>query len=119
MARRCARSARLVDLPALVLLMFGIGALRPRCSPRPFELQRPIFEQDSFVALTVAHVALVALSSAASIVAGVGAGIFITRPSGREFRPLVENTVAIGQTIPRWRFWPSSFPSSGSVKCRR
>ena len=98
------------SISALVLLMFGMSALRPLFAAAFPELQRPIFEQDSFVALTVAHVALVALSSAASIVAGVGAGIFITRPSGREFRPLVESTVAMGQTILRWRFWPSSFP---------
>ena len=88
------------SLAALVLLMFGMNALRPLFAAAFPDLQRPIFEQDSFVALTVAHVALVALSSAASIVAGVGAGIFITRPSGREFRPLVESTVAMGQTIP-------------------
>jgi osmoprotectant transport system permease protein len=85
---------------ALVFLVFGMSGLRPLFAAAFPELQRPIFEQDSFVALTVAHVALVALSSAASIVAGVGAGIFITRSSGREFRPLVESTVAIGQTIP-------------------
>ena len=88
------------SIAALVFLVFGMNALRPLFAAAFPELQRPIFEQDSFVALTVAHVALVALSSAASIIAGVGAGIFITRPSGREFRPLVESTVAIGQTIP-------------------
>lgn len=88
------------SIAALLLLMFGMSALRPLFAAVFPELQRPIFEQDSFVALTLAHVALVALSSAASIVAGVGAGIFITRPSGREFRQLVESTVAMGQTIP-------------------
>jgi osmoprotectant transport system permease protein len=88
------------SIAALVFLVFGMNALRPLFAAAFPELQRPIFEQDSFVALTVAHVALVALSSAASIIAGVGAGVFITRASGREFRPLVESTVAIGQTIP-------------------
>ena len=77
-----------------------MNALRPLFAAAFPELQRPVFEQDSFVALTVAHVALVALSSAASIVTGVAAGIFITRASGREFRPLVESIVAMGQTIP-------------------
>ena len=32
--------------------------------------------------------------------AGVGAGIAVTRPAGREFRPLVETVAAIGQTFP-------------------
>jgi osmoprotectant transport system permease protein len=88
------------SIAALVVLVFGMNALRPLFAAAFPELQRPVFEQDSFVALTLAHLALVALSSAASIVAGVSAGIFITRPSGREFRPLVESTVAMGQTIP-------------------
>ena len=85
---------------ALLFLVFGMNALRPLFAAAFPELQRPIFEQDSFVALTLAHLALVALSSAASVVAGVAAGIFVTRPSGAEFRPLVESTVAMGQTIP-------------------
>ena len=88
------------SIAALVLLVFGMSALRPLFAAAFPDLQRPIFEQDSFVALTIAHLTLVALSSAASIVAGVAAGIFITRQSGREFRPLVESTVAMGQTIP-------------------
>ena len=77
-----------------------MNALRPLFAAAFPDLQRPIFEQDSFLALTVAHVALVALSSLASIVVGVAAGIFITRASGREFRPLVESVVAMGQTVP-------------------
>ena len=83
---------------ALLLLVFGMNALRPLFAAAFPDLQRPVFEQDSFVALTIAHLALVALSSAASILAGVAAGIFVTRPSGAEFRPLVESTVAMGQT---------------------
>jgi osmoprotectant transport system permease protein len=34
------------------------------------------------------------------VVVGVAAGLFVTRPSGREFRPLVETIVAMGQTFP-------------------
>jgi hypothetical protein len=81
------------SIAARVILVLGMSTLRPLFAAAFPELQRPIFEQDSFVALTVAHVALVAVSSAASTIAGVGAGVFITRPWGREFRPLVESTV--------------------------
>jgi osmoprotectant transport system permease protein len=88
------------SIAALAFLVFGMNALRPLFAAAFPELQRPIFEQDSFAALTLAHVVLVALSSAASVVVGVAAGIFITRPSGGEFRPLVESTVAMGQTVP-------------------
>ena len=84
----------------LAFFVFGMNELRPIFAAAFPELDRPIFTQDSFLALTVAHLELVALSSAAAIVIGVGAGVFITRASGREFRPLVERTVAIGQTFP-------------------
>lgn len=100
MSLAVARDPLAWSIVALVFLVFGMHALRPLFAAAFPELQRPIFEQDSFIALTLAHLALVALSSAASLAAGIGAGIFITRPAGREFRPLVESTVAMGQTIP-------------------
>jgi len=98
--RSAIRDPLVWSIAALVFLVFGMNALRPLFVAAFPELQRPLFEQDSFAALTLAHVTLVALSSAVSIVVGVAAGIFITRPSGSEFRPLVESTVAMGQTIP-------------------
>jgi osmoprotectant transport system permease protein len=63
-------------------------------------LDRPLYEQETFVALLLAHVAIVALSSAVSALLGMAAGIFVTRPAGAEFRPVVETVVAIGQTVP-------------------
>jgi len=64
------------------------------------ELPRPVYQQESFVALTFAHCWLVAFSSLAATVVGVGAGVAVTRPAGREFRPLVETIAAMGQTFP-------------------
>ncbi|HEY4467143.1 MAG TPA: ABC transporter permease [Klebsiella sp.] len=64
------------------------------------ELPRPVYQQESFVSLTVAHFWLVALSSLVATVVGVGAGIAVTRPAGYEFRPLVETIAAMGQTFP-------------------
>jgi osmoprotectant transport system permease protein len=98
--RTIARDPLTWSIAALVFLVLGMNALRPLFAAAFPELQRPIFEQDSFLALTLAHVTLVVLSSAASIVTGVAAGIFITRACGREFRPLVESVVAMGQTVP-------------------
>jgi osmoprotectant transport system permease protein len=63
-------------------------------------LDRPLYEQDSFVALMSAHLAIVAASSALSLAVGLVAGVFVTRESGREFRPLIETLVAVGQTVP-------------------
>jgi osmoprotectant transport system permease protein len=84
----------------LVFFVLGMNELRPIFAAAFPELDRPVFTQDTFLALTVAHLELVALSSGAAVLIGVGAGVFVTRPSGLEFRPLVERTVAIGQTFP-------------------
>ena len=59
-----------------------------------------LYQQESFVNLTLAHFWLVAVSSVIAIVLGTGAGIAVTRPAGREFRPLVETIAATGQTFP-------------------
>lgn len=87
-------------LLALLMLMFGMPLLTPLFKALFPELQRPLYLQDSFPALVAAHISIVAISSAISIVLGVSAGIFVTRNSGRDFRPLVETVVAIGQTFP-------------------
>lgn len=84
----------------LVFFAFGMNDLRPIFAAAFPELDRPIFQQDTFVALTLAHLELVALSSGAAVLVGVGAGLFVTRTSGQEFRPLVERTIAMGQTFP-------------------
>ena len=63
-------------------------------------LDRPLYEQDPWWALFAAHVALVALSSAAAAVLGLAAAVFVTRPMGQEFKALVDLVVAVGQTVP-------------------
>jgi len=85
---------------ALLLLAFGMPALKPLFAALFPALDRPLYEQDSFVALLLSHAAVVLASSALSLIAGLAAGVFVTRPAGREFRPLVETLVAVGQTVP-------------------
>lgn len=85
---------------ALLGLIFGMSSLKPLFAWMFPGQERPLYEQDSFWNLTVAHLSLVAISSAVSIVVGVAAGLFVTRPAGREFRPLIETIVAMGQTFP-------------------
>jgi osmoprotectant transport system permease protein len=87
-------------LAALLLLVFGISWLKPLFATLFPALERPVYEQDSFWALTLAHLQIVALSSACSVIFGVAAGVFATRAAGREFRPLIETLVAVGQTFP-------------------
>lgn len=64
------------------------------------ELDRPMYRQDSFLQLALAHIELVAVSSLFAVIVGMGAGIFVTRPAGKEFRSLIETLVAAGQTFP-------------------
>lgn len=85
---------------AFVLLTFGMPRLKPVFAALFPQLDRPLYEQDSFAALVAAHAAIVAASSAVSVLVGVAAGVFATRPMGREFRPLIESAVAAGQTFP-------------------
>jgi osmoprotectant transport system permease protein len=85
---------------ALLLLAWGMPHLKPLFATLFPALDRPLYEQDSFLALLAAHVAIVAASSALSLVVGVTAAICVTRNIGREFRPLVETLVAVGQTVP-------------------
>ena len=63
-------------------------------------LERPIYQQESFLALVGAHLGLVGASSAAASLIGIIAGIAVTRPSGAEFRAIVTTIVTVGQTFP-------------------
>ena len=87
-------------LALLLLLVFGINWFKPFFAFLFPQLERPVYEQDSFFSLLLAHLKIVGLSSAVAVIAGLAAGIFATRESGREFRPLIETLVSIGQTFP-------------------
>ena len=87
-------------LALLLLAVLGLAELKPLFAALFPELERPMYEQDSFSSLMLAHVMLVGWSSSLAILIGMGAGIFVTRSAGREFRPLVETLAAAGQTFP-------------------
>jgi len=96
---------RLADpLLWLVLLYLGLLAAMPYSGPLfaawfP-DLARPLYQQDSFWQLTLAHLFLVVTASLMAIMLGVGSGVLVTRHAGRAFRPLLETLAAAGQTIP-------------------
>lgn len=87
-------------LALLLLAVLGLAELKPVFAALFPQLERPMYEQDSFSGLMLAHIKLVGLSSSMAIVAGMGAGIFATRSAGLEFRPLIETLVSAGQTFP-------------------
>jgi osmoprotectant transport system permease protein len=98
--RRVARDPLLWSALALAALVFGMGHLGGVFKALFPAQARPIYEQDPFPALMAAHVALVAASSAVSILVGVAAGVFVTSAPGRQFRTLVDTLVTMGQTFP-------------------
>ena len=85
---------------ALVALVLGMPLLKPLFAAMFPKLDRPLYEADSFLALTVDHLALVGLSSLIAVLVGCSAGIFVTRRSGAEFRGIVEAVATMGQTFP-------------------
>lgn len=88
----------------LVLLYCALLALMPYSGPLFHtwfpDLARPLYQQESFWQLTLAHLLLVITASLLAIVLGIGSGVLVTRRAGRAFRPLMETIVAAGQTIP-------------------
>ncbi|MDZ3934633.1 ABC transporter permease, partial [Escherichia marmotae] len=76
-----------------VALIFWLPYSQPLFAALFPQLPRPVYQQESFAALALAHFWLVGISS-------LFAGIAVTRPWGAEFRPLVETIAAVGQTFP-------------------
>src|SRR6266571_445134 len=97
---RCAASPLLWVAVMFVALLVGMPALRPVFGWAFPGVSPPVFARDSFVDLWLSHAGLVALASLAAAVLGVGLAIFVTRPVGRDFRPIVNALATIGQTFP-------------------
>jgi osmoprotectant transport system permease protein len=81
-------------------LLIGMPQLRPLFGWAFPEVSPPVFARDSFVDLWLSHAELVALASLAAMLLGIGLAIFVTRPGGRDFRPIVNALATVGQTFP-------------------
>jgi len=64
------------------------------------QLERPVYTQEPFAWLLWQHLLLVGASSLFSVVAGSAIGVWVTRPAGHAFRPLVESVLAMSQAFP-------------------
>lgn len=84
----------------LALLVLGLPHSEPLFASLFPQLERPVYRQEPFTQLLWQHLFLVGVSGAASVVVGTLAGLWVTRGAGREFRPVVETLVSMGQTIP-------------------
>jgi osmoprotectant transport system permease protein len=89
-----------VSLALLVFLILFMPALAPAFHALFPALERPVYTRASFVALTLSHLWLVLAASIPVVIAGVAAGIFVTRRSGRQFAGVLDTVTAIGQTFP-------------------
>ena len=98
---------------SLVALAFYMPATGPIFHALVPEAPRPVYTRASFVALTLAHIELVAISSLAAATIGIGLGVFVTRKSGREFAPFVGAIAAVGQTFPPVAVLALAIPALG------
>ena len=63
-------------------------------------LPQAVFPSATVADLVTQHLQIVGVSSVITLVVGLPLGIWVTRPSGQEFRELVAATVDFGQTFP-------------------
>jgi osmoprotectant transport system permease protein len=105
--------------PLLVLLAFFFGAIALMPLTAPFfhwlfpDLSHPVYTRASFFELTLAHCELVFASTLIAACLGIGAGLYVTRESGKEFLPLASALAAIGQTFPPVAVLALSIPLLG------
>lgn len=98
-------TARLFLWPTVALVAYVVAAGAPGVWEAvlrglfPDEI-RVLYQQATMYELIGRTLELVAISSVLSIVVGVSAGVFVTRPAGAEFRDVVTDLVNLGQTFP-------------------
>ncbi len=85
---------------ALAVLVIWLPYSQPLFSSLFPKLERPVYSQEPFAQLLWQHCLLVGVSSALSILVGSTVGVWITRPLGQQFRPVLETLVSMGQTFP-------------------
>src|SRR5690349_21414407 len=88
----------------VALLFIGLLAGMPLFSPL-FQwafpaIKPPVFGRASFFSLWLSHAGMVAAAAAASALIGIAVAIFVTRPVGRDFRPIANALATVGQTFP-------------------
>ena len=84
----------------LAALVLGLPHSRPLFAAFFPQLERPVYSQESFAQLMWQHLWLVGVSSSIAVLLGTLIGWAVTRPAGREFRPLVDTVLSVGQTFP-------------------
>ena len=100
------RGTRFLSSPVLWIgllfaaLMLRMDALQPLLQQAFPGVEPVVYNRDSFLALFLSQLGLVAAASLAASLVGVALAIFVTRPAGRDFRAMVNALATIGQTFP-------------------
>lgn len=77
------------------------------------ELSHPLYMRTGFLALTGAHLALVAIASVVAVALGLGIGVAVTRPGAGNLLPTVRSIAVIGQTLPPVAVLALAVPAMG------
>lgn len=84
----------------LAALVVGLPHSEPLFASLYPQLERPVYRQEPFTQLLWQHLLLVGVSGTVAVLVGTLAGVWVTRPAGRAFRPVLETLVSMGQTLP-------------------
>lgn len=92
-------------LPALLwtglFVLFAQQGLWARVLSALFPSTRnPVFDRETLLGLALQHLGITAVAGLLVVLIGLPLAIFATRPAGAAFRPLLESSVAVGQTFP-------------------
>jgi len=90
---------------AFLLALFGLLISSPSVweallGPVFPRLENLVYSRAPLWELVVQHANMVAVSSLLATLVGIGLGVFVTRRRGREFLPVVNSLVSMGQTFP-------------------
>jgi osmoprotectant transport system permease protein len=106
----------LARFAALLLLVAFVSApqwFEPVFKPLTENGAPAIYNRGSLLSLTLSHLSIVAIATAAAAVLAVTLAILVTRPFGAEFLPLSRSLVNIGQTFPPVAVLALSVPAVG------
>lgn len=94
-------TGKLMLLVGLFVLLIGSPSVWQALFHPVFpHLEKLVYSRSPLWELVVQHANMVAVSSLLATLIGTGLGVFVTRRWGREFLPVVNSLVSIGQTFP-------------------
>jgi osmoprotectant transport system permease protein len=82
------------------VLLLRMDTLQPTLHWAFPAVEPVIYHRSRFLDLFLSQFVLVAVASGAAVLIGVSLAVFVTRPTGRDFRAMVDALATVGQTFP-------------------